>query len=183
VAVHVLLNEDDTLSRTATAITIFGAGDSSGQCAQRADRAENGYSEDHLQGELHNPRVARDVRDLAQLLIQHWKAGNDNRIHDAERDLQEQVLALLKANPLLISAKRRDNEWTPLHVAAAHGHVKIAEMLFEHKADVDARTNMGYTPLQLALANDKGIVIGPLCAHGANVNAKSNDGGWSGPQF
>jgi ankyrin repeat protein len=126
---------------------------------------------------------ARDVRDLAQLLIQHGKAGNDNRIHDAERDLQEQVSALLKANPLLISAKRRDNEWTPLHVAAAHGHVKIAEMLFEHKADIDARTNMGYTPLQLALANDKGIMIGPLCAHGANVNAKSNDGGWSGPQF
>uniref|UniRef100_A0A3Q2CDR0 Uncharacterized protein n=1 Tax=Cyprinodon variegatus TaxID=28743 RepID=A0A3Q2CDR0_CYPVA len=43
--------------------------------------------------------------------------------------------------------------FTPLHVAALHGHSSIAALLIRHGANVNARTNQNATPLHLASQN------------------------------
>lgn len=54
--------------------------------------------------------------------------------------------------------------FTPLHVAALHGHLALATLLIRHGANVNARTNQSATPLHLACQNshipvcDKGKV-------------------------
>src|SRR5262249_56190652 len=52
--------------------------------------------------------------------------------------------------------------WTPLHLAAFFGHVKIAELLLTHDADVTARSRNanGNTPLHAALAGNHKFVAG-----------------------
>ena len=40
-----------------------------------------------------------------------------------------------------------------LHLAAEHGHDKVAEVLLSHKAFVGAKTKLGMTPLHLAAEN------------------------------
>ena len=45
------------------------------------------------------------------------------------------------------------NGWMPIHEGARSGHVEVLELLVEHGADIDARTNdgVGPTPLKIAL--------------------------------
>ncbi len=44
--------------------------------------------------------------------------------------------------------------WTPLHEACNYGHVKVASLLLEHQADVNARGMDGDTPLHDAAINE-----------------------------
>lgn len=75
-------------------------------------------------------------------------------IHDAAKAGNlEQVKALLKANPDLISSKD-DNGVTPLHWAAIRGHKDVAEYLIVNNADVNAKSNTGLTPLHAATSGD-----------------------------
>lgn len=43
--------------------------------------------------------------------------------------------------------------FTPLHVAALHGHSALVALLIRHGANVNARTNQSATPLHLASQN------------------------------
>ena len=69
--------------------------------------------------------------------------------------------------------------WTPLHLAAFFGHIKIAELLLSRGADVAARSlnSTANTPLHASLANNQKMVAGLLIGHGADVNA-ADGGGW-----
>jgi ankyrin repeat protein len=71
--------------------------------------------------------------------------------------------------------------WTALHLAAFFGHIKVAELLLAHGADVTARStnDTGNTPLHAALAANQQLVAGLLIGSGADVNAA--DGGGSRP--
>ncbi|KAH9162801.1 ankyrin repeat-containing domain protein, partial [Lactarius sanguifluus] len=42
-----------------------------------------------------------------------------------------------------------ENFWTPLHIAAERGYLKVAQMLLDHQAEVDCRNATGQTPLHL----------------------------------
>src|SRR5262245_54860552 len=68
--------------------------------------------------------------------------------------------------------------WTPLHLAAFFGHVKIAELLLTHDADVTVRSRNanGNTPLHAALAGNHKFVAGVLIGAGADVNAPDAQG-------
>ena len=48
------------------------------------------------------------------------------------------ILGLWSLTPRLAGALGRQDQWTPLHVAAFKGHVEAAKVLVEAKADVDA---------------------------------------------
>ncbi len=108
------------------------------------------------------------------------------------------VNALLEQHPEWDLARYKDPSTggTPLHVAAENGHADIVAVLLAHKAEVNARNNLGQTPLHKAACYRKlatGNVLhlgGPtqaekhmhrdvaalLLAHKAHVNVKDKDG-------
>jgi len=67
--------------------------------------------------------------------------------------------------------------WTPLHFAAAMGHVPVVELLIGKGADVNIRDSQGNTPLHATgkmVAGNKSVGI--LIKKGANVNAVNKEG-------
>ncbi len=65
---------------------------------------------------------------------------------------------------------------TPLHIAAAQGHLEVAELLLSEGAAVDARTTDGLTPLHAAAYGGNEEVVTSLLARGADVDAEDVDG-------
>src|SRR5437868_13215321 len=117
----------------------------------------------HRQKEIVNLLVARGA---TMTLFEACAAGEIERV---ERLLAEQ--------PSAINGFSTDG-WTPLHLAAFFGHVKIAELLLSHDADVTARSRNanGNTPLHAALAGNHKMVAGLLIGAGADVNAADAQG-------
>lgn len=68
-------------------------------------------------------------------------------------------LSVQQAGVLGVNSCNTDG-FTPLHVAALHGHAALAAMLIRHGANVNARTNQSTTPLHLASQNSH-IQVGP----------------------
>src|SRR5260370_23953146 len=66
-----------------------------------------------------------------------------------------------------------DDGWTPLHLAAFFGHMKIAELLLSRGADVAARSlnSNANTPLHASLAGNPKMVAGILMRRGADGDA------------
>jgi uncharacterized protein len=90
----------------------------------------------------------------------------------------ERVERIVADDPAAIKGHSIDG-WTPLHLAAFFGHVKIVELLLAHGADVSARStnSNGNTPLHASLASNHKFVAGLLIGHGADLNA-ADAGGW-----
>jgi ankyrin repeat protein len=76
---------------------------------------------------------------------------------------------------------RRDDLWTPLHLAVNIGELSVARMLLEHKADVNSRNDAGRAPLHLlstretSQKDDGPDIAKLLLERGANVNEKDKD--------
>jgi len=43
------------------------------------------------------------------------------------------------------------NYWTPMHVSAANGYLKIVKLLLERGADIDAMNDVSEAPYQVSL--------------------------------
>ncbi len=84
----------------------------------------------------------------------------------AEGDLAK-VQALVENNPDLAKA-RDEKESSPLHGAAAAGHIEIVEYLLSKGADIDARNNANQNPLLYAAYNGKTPVVKLLLEKGAD---------------
>jgi ankyrin repeat protein len=65
---------------------------------------------------------------------------------------------------------------TPLHLAAAHGHVNIARLLIEHGANINARSIGNWTPLHRVCELGSDEMIELLRNGGADINAQLIDG-------
>ena len=65
---------------------------------------------------------------------------------------------------------------TPLHLAAARGHMGVVEALLEHGASANPRGEKGRTPLWLAVLGGHNGTIGVLLEHGANPNVGADEG-------
>jgi uncharacterized protein len=118
----------------------------------------------HRQKEIVNLLVARGA---TLTLFEACAAGEYDR---AERALGTDSSA--------VNAFSSDG-WTPLHLASFFGHLKVAELLLAHNADVTARSrnSTGNTPLHAALAGNHKLVAGLLIGRGADVNA-TDTAGW-----
>lgn len=57
---------------------------------------------------------------------------------------------------------------TALHVAAHCGHVRVAKLLLERGADVNARALNGFTPLHIACKKNRLKMVELLIKHGAS---------------
>jgi ankyrin repeat protein len=69
--------------------------------------------------------------------------------------------------------------WTVLHCASVGEHpngFKVARVLLEHGANVNARDSDHWTPLHAAAARGRVEVIRVLLEYGADVNAKDGHG-------
>ncbi|XP_068631281.1 uncharacterized protein [Battus philenor] len=110
------------------------------------------------------------VHDI-QKEIKSWfinKSIGETHLHRAARlgftDCVAYCLEKMEADP---SAK--DNAgFTPLHVAAAKGHVRIARLLLQYGANVSAAAQGGIRPLHEACENSHVEVIRLLLAYGAD---------------
>ena len=69
------------------------------------------------------------------------------------------------------------NDWTPLHFASWHVQLRVARLLLEHGADVNARTKFGLTPLRLLSEKNGNLEVAQLLLeHGADLNSRSRSG-------
>ncbi|KAH0579595.1 hypothetical protein H2248_002446 [Termitomyces sp. 'cryptogamus'] len=62
---------------------------------------------------------------------------------------------------------------TPLHIAALHGHLDIAELLLNHNADVHARNSQVQTPLYLVAWFGHLNLVQYLFKHNADIHARA----------
>ena len=77
--------------------------------------------------------------------------GYGTALHEAVSDeALEAVQRLLEANADVNAISRWNQRWTPLHLAAFHGHADLIKMLLEAKADPCARDGTGWTPVDYA---------------------------------
>jgi uncharacterized protein len=72
-----------------------------------------------------------------------------NLFEAVARGDEPRVVESLTTSPDLVWAADRDRR-TALHVAAEHDRDRIAALLIDAGADVNAKTSSGMTPLQLA---------------------------------
>lgn len=113
--------------------------------------------------------VVRMPRSLSLLLSFLGCAGIavGSEIHDAARDGDVvKVQALLAQDPSLVHLSEKSYGYTPLHEAAARGHVAVVSLLLSNKADINAKTKMGSSPLKLARGFRKTEVATLLEQHG-----------------
>ncbi len=87
----------------------------------------------------------------------------------------EAVEKLLEKDPQL--AKETDDSLqTPLHVAARTGNTRLARLLLEHGASLDAKDNKCRTPLHQAAGKGKLETVKLLVEKGAEVHARDRSG-------
>ena len=88
------------------------------------------------------------------------------------------IKSLLKSDPSLIDARDTDGS-TPLHCATWKGQEKVAELLLQEGANVNAvnqNEHWGTTPLHAAAHANQAKIAQLLLDHGANVKAKDMEG-------
>ncbi|XP_029951992.1 ankyrin repeat domain-containing protein 27-like [Salarias fasciatus] len=86
-----------------------------------------------------------------------------------------QKLSVLQAGALGVNSSNVDG-FTPLHVAALHGHAALSALLVRHGANVNARTSQSATPLHLASQNSHVQVLRFLLECNAKLNKKDQYG-------
>ena len=71
---------------------------------------------------------------------------------------------------------RDEGGWTPLHYAAVHDSIDVAQLLTEKGAEVDARDKYGDTPLHRVVQKDSLSVGKLLITNGADIDAMNKYG-------
>ncbi|XP_034033197.1 ankyrin repeat domain-containing protein 27 [Thalassophryne amazonica] len=86
-----------------------------------------------------------------------------------------QKASVLQAGALGVNCSNVDG-FTPLHVAALHGHLVLVTLLIRHGANVNARNTQNATPLHLASQNSHVQVVRFLLECNAKLNKKDHYG-------
>lgn len=63
---------------------------------------------------------------------------------------------LLETDPAIVNSQMMVTDATPLHLACEEGHLAVAKVLLEWKADINARDKAGETPLHKTMDYMKG---------------------------
>lgn len=106
---------------------------------------------------------------LALALAQSPLRAADDALLLAAKQGDRAAVAKLLAAKAPVTAASLDGA-TPLHWAAYHEDVEMAELLLRAGADAKAKNHYGISVLQLACTNGNGAIVELLLAHGANPN-------------
>ncbi|XP_051548331.1 ankyrin repeat domain-containing protein 27-like isoform X2 [Myxocyprinus asiaticus] len=87
----------------------------------------------------------------------------------------QKKIARLQPDGLGVNSSSVDG-FTPLHVAALHGHTTLVSLLTRHGANINARNNQSATPLHLACQNSHIQVVSALLECNAKPNKKDHYG-------
>ena len=119
--------------------------------------------------------------DILRILLDNG-ANLENKAHKQDTALLRASLGKPAVMQILLEQganveARRDDDATPLFVAAEHGHTKIVKRLLNSGADIECTAhNFKYTPLLIAAIRGQATTIELLLNKGANIEA-SNTGG------
>jgi hypothetical protein len=122
-------------------------------------------------------KVTRNCIHLQPIMmnVKLGRWGETQLHHCARKSLTTSVKRLLSIRNINVNVKDVYGA-TPLHYAAANGHVEIIHLLLQNGADVNARNNYGYTPLHYAARNGNVDILHLLVENGADLEAQENDG-------
>uniref|UniRef100_A0AAY4D3U4 VPS9 domain-containing protein n=1 Tax=Denticeps clupeoides TaxID=299321 RepID=A0AAY4D3U4_9TELE len=87
----------------------------------------------------------------------------------------EPTQKVLQAGGLCVNSSSADG-FTPLHVAALHGHLSLVSLFTRHGANINARNGQNATPLHLACQSCHLQVVSALLECNAKVNKKDQYG-------
>ncbi|KAH9066250.1 ankyrin repeat-containing domain protein [Lactarius vividus] len=126
---------------------------------------------------------------VAEVLLEHGGTvdargrGKNTVLHKIIRLNEETIDAMrfLLGRGADVNARREDL-WTPLHLAVEIGELEVARILLEHHADVNSQSNEGLTPLHLLSRQEMSpredsdsTLARLLLENGANVNIRAKD--------
>uniref|UniRef100_UPI00398EA006 ankyrin repeat domain-containing protein 27 isoform X1 n=1 Tax=Pristiophorus japonicus TaxID=55135 RepID=UPI00398EA006 len=83
----------------------------------------------------------------------------------------QKKLSSITINGLGVNSANQDG-FTPLHVAALHGHFDLVSLLLRHGANVDMKNSHNSTPLHLACQHNDLQVVKYLLNYNAKLNKK-----------
>ncbi|XP_049330510.1 ankyrin repeat domain-containing protein 27 isoform X2 [Astyanax mexicanus] len=86
-----------------------------------------------------------------------------------------QKLSTLQSDGLGVNSSSVDG-FTPLHVAALHGHTALVSLLIRHGANINSRNGQSATPLHLACQNSHIQVVTSLVECNAKLNKRDQFG-------
>ncbi|XP_075703399.1 protein phosphatase 1 regulatory subunit 16A [Rhinoderma darwinii] len=121
------------------------------------DLCEDDVTLDHIE-------TAMAEQGITQEKIEEARAATEMRMVSDIRQLRESGSEVNCQDPSGPSL---------LHIAAANGYVRAAELLLEHKASLTARDSDGWEPLHAAACWGQIQLVELLVAHGADLNSKS----------
>uniref|UniRef100_A0AAR2KD97 VPS9 domain-containing protein n=1 Tax=Pygocentrus nattereri TaxID=42514 RepID=A0AAR2KD97_PYGNA len=87
----------------------------------------------------------------------------------------QKKLSALQPDGLGVNSSSVDG-FTPLHVAALHGHTALVSLLIRHGANINARNGQSATPLHLACQNSHIQVVTSLVECNAKLNKRDQFG-------
>ncbi|XP_076332970.1 uncharacterized protein LOC143237510 [Tachypleus tridentatus] len=98
------------------------------------------------------------------------------KIHEAAKSGDLHVIKLLLKNDHKRTETVDERGWTPIHLAAAHGHVDIVKFLALEGADIAALDPSGYTAMHLAAMNGYTNCVEVLLGLGCEIEYVTSEG-------
>ncbi|XP_072182110.1 uncharacterized protein [Diadema setosum] len=97
-------------------------------------------------------------------------------LHYAAARNQLDVVQLLLETHVPVDIPTRKEQYTPLHLAAQHGHERILRVLAKSSADLNKQTKLGLTALRIAAENRREEAVRFLAGTEAKHDIKDKEG-------